>query len=160
MTVSASLTAPTKTMKLFEKIESCYWRVVPYEWRPGQIWYCFKCWAWHRYTTVKPRKLGHTWSDKTHLIPHVLFEMLCDFVEKELRDGHVDWDAFPDQADARDRMETLYKWWTEEYDEWYPWNLSEEELNDMNSFQEEEKYQKELLDKCKEIIDLSPYMWT
>ena len=72
-------------------LKYAYWHTVPYDWRPGQIWCRLKCWAWKRYTTVKPRYLDHTWCDRCDLLPHMMFEILCDFVEKECSPGCVEW---------------------------------------------------------------------
>ena len=58
-----------------------YYDLVPYEYRPRQIWYVFKCWDWNRYTTVKPRYLGHTWTDRDNLLLHMSFEILSNYVE-------------------------------------------------------------------------------
>ena len=148
-------------LTIWDRITLRYYAIVPYEWRPKEVWYNIKCFAWKRYTTVKPRTLGHTWCDKTNLIPHVLFEMLCDFVETELRNGRINWDAFEDQAAARDEMEILYTWWTETYQEDYPFCLPDKEYDVIeNVLEVEVAYQQLLLEKCKRIIELSPYMWT
>jgi len=65
---------------------------LPYKWRPSRLWYQFTCWAWKRFTTVKPRKLNHSWCDRCTLLPHLMFEVLADFVEKEeALNCHVDW---------------------------------------------------------------------
>lgn len=77
---------------LRDKIVYAYWSLVPYEYRPREVWYKFKCWAWKRYTTVKPRYLPHTWTDRCALMPHMMFEILCEFVENECgEDGHIEW---------------------------------------------------------------------
>jgi hypothetical protein len=148
-------------MTIWNKIQSGYWCVVPYEWRPKNIWYKFKCWGWKRYTTVKPRTLDHTWYDKSGLLPHVMFEILCRFVEEEMypdgEEGIVDWSWTDDHQNAHDEMISLYKWWTEEYEEDYPFNI---EPTPDNAFELEEQAQKTLRENCKRLIDVSPYMWT
>lgn len=104
---------------VFEIIQEWYWKLVPYDWRPEEIWYKFKCWAWHRYTTVKPRTLKfHTWCDKTALIPHVLFEMLSDFLESECSPSHVDWYGSGHKVVVSDtekyvidELWDIYYWW-------------------------------------------------
>lgn len=110
-------------------IQELYWDWVPYDWRPGQIWYRLTCWAWHRHTTVKPRYLGHTWCDRTELMPNMMFEILCQFVEKECSPGHVEWgdqwacnqitiDGI--EKNAMDEMKELIRWWHEDYHKIYP----------------------------------------
>ena len=109
-------------------IKELDWNWVPYDWRPGQIWYYLKCWAWHRYTTVKPRYLGHTWCDRTELMPNMMFEILCQFVEEECSPGWVEWYGEVGQKITvggqekyvMDEMRELIKWWHEDWHKIYP----------------------------------------
>jgi hypothetical protein len=96
---------------LKEKILYKYYDLVPYYWRPKQIWYQFKCWAWHRYTTFKPRYQGHTWCDKTQLLIDLNFEILCKFIEDEVVGGPVNWHSEPEHTKAYNEMYDLYNWW-------------------------------------------------
>lgn len=101
---------------MLDRIREWYWEVVPYEWRPGTIWYKLKCFFWHRYTTVRPRTLkGHGWVDRNVLLPHVMFEVLSQFIEKECSLGRVDWDGQEQDQKARKEMQELYDWWHKEY---------------------------------------------
>ncbi len=70
-----------------DRWHDCYW-IIPYDWRLGQIWYKFSCRFWHKYSTVKPRTLGHTWVDRDNLLAHTSFEILSDFVENEYPNSH------------------------------------------------------------------------
>jgi hypothetical protein len=124
---------------IYDKIRYKYWDILPYDYRPGQIKYRIKCYLFKRYTTVKPRYLGHTWCDRSHLLPHVMFEILSDFVEKELdykKDtfpGIVDWYSGHakikvDSGDKLviDEMIELYEWWhsVQDYEphaKWHEW---------------------------------------
>ena len=91
--------------------------------------YKFKCWAWCRYTTVKPRNLPHTWCDRTELLSHVMFEVLSEFIEKECNPGHVEWHD-PEWSHkitvngveryVMDEMKALYDWWNKKYLKAYP----------------------------------------
>lgn len=94
-----------------DKIKYKYWKIIPYDWRPHQLWYRLKCWAWYRYTTIKPRYLDHTWCDKTELILHINFEMLMRFVENEVLPGPVDWGSDKEHRDAYIEMMDLYNWY-------------------------------------------------
>ena len=87
-------------------------------------WYRFKCWAWKRYTTVKPRWLPHTWVDRDTQLPHCMFEILGRFIEDELGEGtdesyhpdHPTLDAMvSNQIAAEKEMKELWRWWNEEY---------------------------------------------
>jgi hypothetical protein len=131
---------------LLDKIKYKYWSIVPYEWRPGQLWYKFKCWAWKRHTTIKPRYLPHTWIDRCDILPHVMFEVLSQFIEQECSPGIVDWDwdgehkivsgkpwspelqDSPDAVNVRKEMQFLYDWWHQKYNKEY--QKKEEELWD------------------------------
>jgi hypothetical protein len=131
-----------KISKMLEKIRYAYWSIVPHRLRPGQLWYRFKCWAWHRHTTVKPRGLPHTWYDRSGLMPHMIFEILSQFIEGECgEDCHVDWyyeydedgvighqvEVGGEKVNVRDEMQDLYDWWHTDYlknidkihDEWH-----------------------------------------
>ena len=113
--------------KTFEKLQDWYWQTWPYDWRPGQAWYRFKCWAWHRYSTVKCRYLDHTWCDRRGLLPNTMFEILSQFIEQECSPGHVEWYGdYPHmvtvdgkEKNARDEMQDLYDWWRWTWNEAY-----------------------------------------
>lgn len=95
-------------------LKHLYWKI-PYNWRLGQLWYHLKCYLWHRYTTVKPRYLDHTWCDRCAMMPHMMFEILSQFIEKECLPGHVEWyGEYGHKVDGvyvRDEMQELYDWW-------------------------------------------------
>lgn len=81
---------------MLEFLKESYWNIIPYDWRPGEIWYRLKCWVYHRYTTVKPRTLPyHTWCDRDKLLIHMNFEILSQFMEKELKGYRAeDWEYY------------------------------------------------------------------
>lgn len=104
----------------FKSLNKCFrpW------WHPKELWYKFKCWAWHRYSTVKPRYLPHTWVDRTALLPHVIFEVISDFRDNECGEGcFVDWYADSGhkvtvngvEKFVRDEIEDIYNWWHTTY---------------------------------------------
>lgn len=78
---------------IINKIRYKYWEIVPYDWRPSNIWYKVKCFAWKRYSTVKSRHLPHTWIDKDMILVYTMFEVLDKFLEEECSPGVVDWYA-------------------------------------------------------------------
>ena len=100
-----------KPDNLWDSIRYKYWDIVPYDYRPSHIWYKLKCWAWKRHTTIKPRFLGHTWCDKTELIVHINFEILCKFIEDECSPGYVDWEHDEEHRQIRQDLQNLYDWW-------------------------------------------------
>ena len=92
-------------------------------WHPSNLWYRFKCWAWKRYTTVKPRWLDHTWCDCTDLLPHTMFEILGRFIEQECSPGCIEWygeegctiTVNGEDRYVRDEMQELWTWWSDIY---------------------------------------------
>lgn len=116
-----------------DKIKHYYWHRWPYDWRPMQAWYRLKCFVWHRYTTVRSRYHDHTWSDKTELVPHAMFELLSRFIERECQPGHVEWygkwghkiTVDWKEKYVRDEMQELYDWWHT------VWNKEAREVDDM-----------------------------
>ena len=95
----------------WDKICYKYYDIVPNKYRPHELWYQFKCWAFKRYTTVKPRYLGHSWHDRCTIMPHMIFEILCQFIEKECSPGGIDWDHDERHIAVRKEMQDLYDWW-------------------------------------------------
>ena len=103
-------------------VQFAYWGVVPHGYRPHQLWYKLKCWAWHRYSVVKPRYLPLTWCDRSSVLPHCMFEVLSQFVEGECSPGYIDWESsghtvMVDGAEknVRVEMQDLYDWWHKVY---------------------------------------------
>lgn len=165
-----------------------YHKIVPYNWRPSQIWYRTKCFCWYRYTTIKPRTLNHQWCDRCELLPHMMFEILSEFIEKECSPGHVNWNATERDQSARKKMQEIYDWWHTEYlndesvfNEWHEFIETHSKEPDTylfhRVFDTPENAQKadELWKLChnksikleeqkikymKELCEISPYMWT
>jgi len=118
-------------------IQYVYWKIIPYNLRPGQLLYRLKCFCWHRYTTIKPRQLDHTWCDKVELVPYVMFEMLSEFLEKECSSSIVDWEMSDHRIqygghsrNVQNVMWHLYNWWHKvylikyenEYNQWHEYH--------------------------------------
>ena len=102
-----------------------YTSIVPYECRPGHIWYKLKCFTWHRYTTIRPKYLGHEWCDRDTLLIHCMFTILSDFLENECFGiDYIDWDEHYKKYKVRVKNKKigehalaieLYHWWHKEY---------------------------------------------
>lgn len=110
-------------------IKRQYWSVIPYNWRPSQIYYRLKCALWNKYNIVRPRYVDSTWIDRDQLLPELMFEVLSDFIEKEGVESIIDWyhkDAPKSvlingtQINAMDEMLALYNWWHLKYKKAYP----------------------------------------
>ena len=108
--------------KIIEKIKHWYWRAIPYQYRPLELWHRLKCRIWHRHTQIKPRYLPWTFCDRMTVLPHMMFEILSQFIEQECSPGHVDWEASGhmvevsgNEINVRDEMQELYDWWHNVY---------------------------------------------
>lgn len=168
----------------WDKICLFYWGMVPYDYRPGQIWYRFKCWLWKRYSTIKPRYLPHTWCDRVELLPHMMFEVLSQFIEKECSPGMVDWQKSGHsvivdgkEVNVRDEMQDLYDWWHQiynkeypermkqiyaesEHEEWPPNKPITEDFWTRRASRLETKMENELMTRMIRLCKVQPYMWT
>jgi hypothetical protein len=95
---------------------------------PREFWYKIKCRFFHKYSTIKARYLDHTWNDRSYLLPHLMFEVLSQFIDEECSPGHIDWyGEFPhiikvDGVDKNvmDEMKDLYAWFHIDYIKAYP----------------------------------------
>lgn len=92
-------------------------------WHPELLWYKIRCWAFDRYTTVKPRYLNHEWCDRDYLMVHMMFEILSLFIEEECSPGHIEWygedgpkiEIDGEEHFVRDELQAIYDWWHLEY---------------------------------------------
>lgn len=174
---------------LKDKIEDIYMTIVPYEWRPSQLWDKFRCWLFKPYTTIKPRYLPHTWTDKDQILVHMVFEILSLYLEKEKPGEIIDWEWDEEHSKAWKEINELYKWWHETYIPWSETYMDKYEFPDWkfekvegsNHFtsryrseeekqrarevsqqitDEEERMHNEITEKCKRIIELRSFLWT
>lgn len=124
-----------------------YYKIVPHNLRPQELLYRFKCFVWHRYSTVKPQYLPHTWVDRSDLLPHVMFQILTDFIEKENPfECHIDWDYDGEHRQAKKEMLELYHWWHYVYQKAYPYGPCGDNET--------------LKKNCHRLIEVMSYMWT
>lgn len=68
-----------------------------------------------KHTTIKPRHLPDTWVDKDRLLPHVVFEILVQFIEDEAPAERMDWESDAEHRAAWTEMTELYRWWNDVY---------------------------------------------
>lgn len=91
--------------------------------RIKDLWYRAKCFVWNRYSTVRAETLPHTWVDRSHLLPHIMFQILTDFLNKECNPGPVEWygefahkiTVNGTEVNVMDEMKDLVYWWHEDY---------------------------------------------
>lgn len=120
---------------LKQSFREWYWKTIPHKYRPHELWYRIKCFVWYRYTTTKPRYLGHTWCDRNFILSETMFEILSQFIEKELSLDIVDW--YPkDMGEnshkvqvhgqwkwVKDEMLDIYNWY---HNTWVPYFYEED----------------------------------
>lgn len=138
--------------KLQTVVKYVYWSIIPFKWRPSNILYRVKCGLWHKYTTIKPRTLGHTYVDKSELIPHLIFECLCRFVENQIDD--VDWTWSLQQREARQTFMDAYEWWNNVYLKF----LHEEDPKIW--VEQQQRMEQELTEWCIKVLKYREDMWT
>lgn len=106
------------------RFNTCYWKWYDFKDRvrhaPGirqlcDAWYYLKCALWHKYNRVHVKTLPPTWCDRCTLLPHAMFQILRDFVDRECSPGIVDWDSDDDHRKARAKMNELLNWWDNTY---------------------------------------------
>ncbi|MGH2553521.1 MAG: hypothetical protein ACRDEB_07385, partial [Chitinophagaceae bacterium] len=102
---------------------------------------------------LKIESLSDGWCDKDHVLLHACFQLLSDFVEKEMlpMDKHLDWKADNDCKKARKSIEELYAWWQE-----FKKTVDEKSYTfkeDIDNYQHENEM-------LKKLIDVRMYMWT
>lgn len=167
---------------VWDKIEDIYHKVVPHRFRPKELWYRLKCRVWKKYTTVKPRTLGHGWCDRDGLLIHCIFEIARDFLENEGPKTEAEWaeqkEMNPAFYESWNETRELIDWWLkhddhyvygltdEEFDAEFPWEPSKdfegthEEYRTRAKFLADNEVEKMILEKAKRIIDISQFYWT
>lgn len=154
------------------------------KWWLRNRWYQFTAFFWHRYSTVKARKLNHEWVDRDMLLYHIMFEVMCQYVEKELGvtstynleeeidylneqnkiNGHTknfETEFIIDRYKREQQFRELYHWWIkfDEEDacnEWMKLNSDNYTLFNMM----EQKQSEMLKYRMHQLIDISSGMWS
>lgn len=125
---------------------------------------------------LKIDSLSNGWCDKDHVLLHACFQLLSDFVEKEMpKYPFINWNIPVDKmnfvirdihfnagntdevnsADTRNvkiEFEELYAWWQE-------WK-KKEEIKKNSTFEEDHADYLIENEMLKRLIDLRMYMWT
>ena len=60
---------------------------------------------------LKIPTLTSQWCDMDEVLLHACFQVLVDFVEKELSQDIIDWDYDDQHREIRKEMQELYDWW-------------------------------------------------
>jgi hypothetical protein len=125
---------------------------------------------------LKIESLGNGWCDKDHVLLHACFQLLSDFVEKEMPNyPHINWhipadtmnfamreiqfdtgnagkDTAAGTRDIKKEFEELHAWWQE-------WKRKETEGKEYSFEEQQENYLQEN-EMLKRLIDLRCYLWT
>lgn len=143
-------------------------------------WIDIKDFCWNRWSTVKPRRLGNGWVDRDHLLIHVMFEVLCQFVEKEMPKANIkeardanwrpriptyakDFDDDEIQAELEYQIDrrkydvellALYDWWMKEYP-----TYSEADGPYVSYERASEEYKK-ITEMAIRLVNIREVMWT
>lgn len=80
------------------------------------IKYYLKCFFFKRYNVLKIQTLPVTFTDATEALPHAMFQILTDFVDKEKAfECGIDWYHDQEHIDAKKTILDLYDWWHNTY---------------------------------------------
>ncbi len=60
---------------------------------------------------LKINTLKKGWADRKDLLLHANFQILVDFVEKELPFKFIDWNSDEAHINAAKEIRSLYRWW-------------------------------------------------
>ena len=125
---------------------------------------------------LKIESLDKGWCDKDHVLLHACFQLLTDFVEKEMpKYPHINWNvpvnnrnfvikeiAFnADNAEGTDAAGTrdMRKEFGELYNWWQKWK-KKKAANRKSSFEEDHADYLKENEMLKKLIDVRMYMWT
>lgn len=118
------------------------------------MWYYIKSRFWLKQKIVNPRYLSHGYHDPVALLPHAMFEVLCNFVERELGpDCMIDWEADEHHAHAYREFMSLYKWWREVQQKGLDGDI-------FLGYDSDNDYEQELDRQLQRLIAVRRYMWT
>ena len=103
--------------------------------------------------TLKIETLKDGWCDKDHILLHACFQLLNDFVEKELLvNNFVDWNADELHRNARKEIEDLYAWWQD--------RKNDEVMDKSLSFDLDREIYLKDNEMLKRMIDVRMFLWT
>lgn len=106
------------------------------------------------------------WCDRCELILIAPFQILKDFVEKELPHSYVDWDATEHHKAAYKEIQELYAWWmTGRKNAWKEWQdnldklvpMSEEYRSVLQQMDDLEAQDNIMLDR---LVKIRGFLWT
>jgi len=93
------------------------------------------------------------WRDKDDVLLHACFQLLSDFVEKEMIvQDFPDWNATAEMIQARKEIEELYAWWKD-------WR-QKDMLAGSSSFEADFKNYSIENEMLKRLVDVRMHMWT
>lgn len=108
--------------QLWDKVGDVYF-LIPHDYRVESVWRVVKDFCWNRYTTIKPRTLGHSWCERRDLLLHMSMEILGQFLEKGYT-GRTQWygERGPKIGGKYviDEMDEIWLWWRVTYQKEYP----------------------------------------
>ncbi len=103
---------------------------------------------------LKIESLADGWCDKDFVLLHACFQLLTDFIQKEMlpMDKYLDWNENEETKKGRKEIEELDAWWRE-------WKKSDRGHKTTSSDEDRADYLKEN-EMLKRLIDVRMYLWT
>ena len=163
--------------KILIRIKYKWWSLVPYKWRPHNLWYYYKCKIFHPYNVIKIRSLPPTWMDIDTRLEHSIMQLLVDFVEKEEPQNHFNYAVYAwygksewvSEQDIIDNQQHINEW--KEIFALYRWCKKFIKLNEKDNIENKiknykiilnlnERFDKLVTQKLIRIIQLRGHLWT
>ena len=106
--------------------------------------------AMHNPNILHINTINADWCDKDIVMLHACFQLLTDFVEKEIAKDRTDWEYDENNKSARKEIDELYSWWKQ--------RITEDEAGKVNPIGNEGQYEtdNEMLIR---LIKVRKYMW-
>lgn len=82
--------------------------------RVHERWYGFKCRWLKKYNRLHIRTLPPTWTDRSDMLPHAMFQILTDFIDKEKPFEYFDTEDKYHRNEWQE-LKGLYDWWHSVY---------------------------------------------
>jgi len=105
----------------------------------------------HNPQILQINTINADWCDKDIVMLHACFQLLTDFVEKEISQGIVDWEQDENTQKARIEINDLYVWWKQ--------RANKEATGMLDPIWKKGQYENDN-DMLVRLIKIRQYLWT
>jgi len=135
------------TNKIFKGFK---WRLEA-KWK--ELYYYIVDRVWYRHNVLKIKTLSPNWTDADEKLIHAMFQILNDFMKDEEPKCSHTWNQNEDNKRVWATLNRLQNWWT---------NIRPNRENNINkyTYKVEQMFVRNDIKMMKQLVDVSPYMWT